>query len=83
MNDKDLQRGTPQEGPRAPALDLASRLTDAAAPTHVVASRAVQERVPDLSWRDAGEHRLEGVSDPVELFVLPHADGDRADGDGR
>ena len=64
-------------------VNLASRLTDAAAPTHVVASRAVQERVPGLSWREAGEHRLEGVSDPVELFVLPHEDGDRANGDGR
>jgi adenylate cyclase len=49
-------------------VNLASRITDVAKPSSVLAAKSVREELPDVfAWSAAGTRRFKGVSSPVSL----------------
>jgi len=51
-------------------VNLTARLLGEAGRDELVATRAVAERCPDVTWQPGGTHRLRGVDAPVEMFKL-------------
>jgi adenylate cyclase len=51
-------------------VNLTARLLGEAGHDELVATRAVAERCPDVTWQPGGTHRLRGVDAPVEMFKL-------------
>lgn len=52
-----------------PPVNLASRVTDVARPTSVLATKAVHDAlVPSFAWSYAGRRRLKGIASEVALF---------------